>query len=327
MKAKLSARFILGLLTLSGAICSAQTYSIDWHTIDGGGGTSTGGGYSLSGTIGQPDAGSMSGGGYTLGGGFWGLDVPIAIFDNTSGSVNGGFGVTATTWLASKFLLKSQSYRLDSLSLLLNSQDSNGSAGPPCTVLLHIYSSDPVSGKPAADTGVVMNLSGLTNPIILVNGQQLVKWIPATPFTLVTNTAYWAVLSAEDGKRMAQLASFTMPTGDAGTFGQTRSTDSGATWPTPSLGDNFKMLIQGTAIPALPAVMIIATERVGVDLRLSFTSVVGASYDLQTRTNLSSGTWVSVPGTLTPGNGTTVQVTLTNAFNQPQQFFRIHATP
>ena len=35
----------------------AQSYQIDWFTIDGGGGTSTGGVYSVSGTIGQPDAG------------------------------------------------------------------------------------------------------------------------------------------------------------------------------------------------------------------------------------------------------------------------------
>ena len=50
-----------------------QTYSIDWQTIDGGGGTSTGGVYSVTGTIGQPDAGAMSGGNYTLQGGFWGV--------------------------------------------------------------------------------------------------------------------------------------------------------------------------------------------------------------------------------------------------------------
>ncbi len=50
---------------------NAQTYSIDWYTIDGGGGTSTGGVYSVSGTIGQSDAGHMSGGSYTLDGGFW----------------------------------------------------------------------------------------------------------------------------------------------------------------------------------------------------------------------------------------------------------------
>jgi hypothetical protein len=51
-----------------------QSYSIDWSTIDGGGGTSTGGVYFVSGTIGQPDAGpTMSGGNYSLDGGFWSL--------------------------------------------------------------------------------------------------------------------------------------------------------------------------------------------------------------------------------------------------------------
>ncbi len=49
-----------------------QTYTPDWWTVDGGGATfSTGGGYSLGGTAGQPDAGELTGGGYTLGGGFW----------------------------------------------------------------------------------------------------------------------------------------------------------------------------------------------------------------------------------------------------------------
>jgi hypothetical protein len=54
-------------------VAAAQSFAIDWHTIDGGGGTSAGGGYSLSGTIGQPDAGTMSGGGFSLAGGFWGI--------------------------------------------------------------------------------------------------------------------------------------------------------------------------------------------------------------------------------------------------------------
>lgn len=50
-----------------------QTYTLDWWTVDGGGATFTGGnGYTLNGTVGQPDAGVLSGGdGYTLGGGFW----------------------------------------------------------------------------------------------------------------------------------------------------------------------------------------------------------------------------------------------------------------
>src|SRR4026207_502216 len=61
-----------------GAIAqSGGPYTLNWFTIDGGGGTSTGGVYSLSGTIGQPDAGRLSGGAYTLEGGFWGIVLAI----------------------------------------------------------------------------------------------------------------------------------------------------------------------------------------------------------------------------------------------------------
>ena len=69
------------LSVLAGALllrvlANAQ-YAIDWFTIDGGGGTSSGGSFTLSGTIGQPDAGTLSGGNYTLQGGFWpGIVVP-----------------------------------------------------------------------------------------------------------------------------------------------------------------------------------------------------------------------------------------------------------
>jgi hypothetical protein len=63
----------LSLWSIAVFNASAQSYSIDWFTIDGGGGTSTGGVYSVSGTIGQPDAGHMSGGNFTIDGGFWGV--------------------------------------------------------------------------------------------------------------------------------------------------------------------------------------------------------------------------------------------------------------
>ena len=53
----------------------AQTgggYDLTWNTLDGGGGSSAGGSYQLTGTLGQPDAGSaLSGGVYSLSGGFW----------------------------------------------------------------------------------------------------------------------------------------------------------------------------------------------------------------------------------------------------------------
>ena len=56
----------------------AQSYSIDWYRVACGGGMSTGGVYSVSGTIGQPDAGvAMSGGNYTLQGGFWSIIAAV----------------------------------------------------------------------------------------------------------------------------------------------------------------------------------------------------------------------------------------------------------
>jgi hypothetical protein len=57
-------------------ISFAQSYTINWYKVAGGGGTSTSTGdvYSVSGTIGQPDAsGAMSGGQYSVTGGFWSL--------------------------------------------------------------------------------------------------------------------------------------------------------------------------------------------------------------------------------------------------------------
>ena len=52
----------------------AQNYSVDWYKVSGGGGTSTNGDFSVSGTIGQPDAGgALAGGNFSLTGGFWAL--------------------------------------------------------------------------------------------------------------------------------------------------------------------------------------------------------------------------------------------------------------
>jgi hypothetical protein len=63
----------LGLLFASLCLpARAQTYAINWWSIDAGGGTSTGGVYQVRGTIGQPDAGVMTNDTYVLQGGFWG---------------------------------------------------------------------------------------------------------------------------------------------------------------------------------------------------------------------------------------------------------------
>ena len=75
MKAKFSTALCFQLLASAFCLCAqAQSYSIDWYKVAGGGGTGTGGVYAVSGTIGQHDAGGpMTGGNYSLTGGFWAL--------------------------------------------------------------------------------------------------------------------------------------------------------------------------------------------------------------------------------------------------------------
>lgn len=64
--------FVALVLSLIAGEVRAQSYAIDWYKIAGGGGTSTGGVFSVSGTIGQPDAGGpMTGGNFSVTGGFW----------------------------------------------------------------------------------------------------------------------------------------------------------------------------------------------------------------------------------------------------------------
>lgn len=72
---KLLTTLTLALITGSAV---AQTYSLNWATIDGGGGKSTGGVFTVHGTIGQPDAGRpMTGGAFAVTGGFWALPVAV----------------------------------------------------------------------------------------------------------------------------------------------------------------------------------------------------------------------------------------------------------
>ena len=65
---------IIAVLLLP-VVANAQSYSINWYKVAGGGGmNSTGGTYQVSGTIGQHDAGGpLIGGGCQLTGGFWAL--------------------------------------------------------------------------------------------------------------------------------------------------------------------------------------------------------------------------------------------------------------
>lgn len=65
---------LLILTLMPGIQALAENYTVDWYKIAGGGGTSTGGVFSVVGTIGQADAGAtMTGSNFSVTGGFWSL--------------------------------------------------------------------------------------------------------------------------------------------------------------------------------------------------------------------------------------------------------------
>jgi hypothetical protein len=69
-------------MLLVGCFPLLAQYAVDWSTMDGGGCTSTGGAYSVSATIGQPDAGlKSSGGNYAVVGGFWSILAAVPSSD------------------------------------------------------------------------------------------------------------------------------------------------------------------------------------------------------------------------------------------------------
>jgi hypothetical protein len=81
--------FTLCVLTCLACVTSSRpadaSLSIPWWTIDGGGTTEVvGASLRLSGTIGQPDAGSASSGSLVLAGGFWmGGTLPMDVDEET----------------------------------------------------------------------------------------------------------------------------------------------------------------------------------------------------------------------------------------------------
>jgi hypothetical protein len=64
--------FMIGGMAVLVFAARGQSYTIDWFKVSGGGGASTGSIYSVSGTIGQQDAGQRSqAGNFSVVGGFW----------------------------------------------------------------------------------------------------------------------------------------------------------------------------------------------------------------------------------------------------------------
>jgi hypothetical protein len=99
-------RLIFPLL-LAAAAVHAQQFTIGWYKIAGGGGASSGGVYSVNGTIGQADAGAMSGEGYALEGGFWSVlaaeqtpsPPPLTLQETATNTLVISWPATAGNWV------------------------------------------------------------------------------------------------------------------------------------------------------------------------------------------------------------------------------------
>lgn len=79
-------------------------------------------------------------------------------------------------------------------------------------------------------------------------------------------------------------------------------------------------------------VRITAEERIVNDLRSTFTTILGHTYEIQVRPSLTSANWSTVSGTIPPppiaGTGGIVQATVPNAIGGPGSgFYRVHQLP
>jgi hypothetical protein len=127
-------RFFLVFTLLSAALlvpsarAQSTNYSISWYTIAGGGGTSSGGNYTVSGTIGQPATGTMSGGNYSLTGGFWSLIAVVQTPGAPPLNITRTGNQATVSWLApaSGFVLEqSQNLNTGSWSVSSTSLSTN----------------------------------------------------------------------------------------------------------------------------------------------------------------------------------------------------------
>lgn len=73
-------KVVIATMLLAVGICQADTFDLTWNTLADGGGTSTGAGFELNGTIGQADAGELSGGVFEMTGGFWAASTTSGAF-------------------------------------------------------------------------------------------------------------------------------------------------------------------------------------------------------------------------------------------------------
>lgn len=71
---------------------------------------------------------------------------------------------------------------------------------------------------------------------------------------------------------------------------------------------------------------VVAVDKIGNNLSIRFLSVLGTNYVVERVSNLTSGGWTTLPGTI-PGNGSVVEMIVTNALTPSRNFYRVRLAP
>lgn len=101
-------------MSLIAATAPAQTFELTWHATGSGGSASAAGNFTLTSTIGQPEAspaGALTSGTYSLTGGFWSILLPYC-----------------TVFIAADF---DQDCRVDAVDVSAFADCASGAAIPP----------------------------------------------------------------------------------------------------------------------------------------------------------------------------------------------------
>jgi hypothetical protein len=169
------------LLTLAAALLLPFTahaqFSIKSWTADGGGGTSSGGTYALTGTIGQPEVNTIAatGGGFTLAGGFWGAESSTTGGYATwaAANISGGQDASFAGDANGNGLPNGIEYIFESQAIL--SPELGALSAPvnvPSDVILHFsYSIDMENWEPRAkwENSILSILASPANDISVTN--------------------------------------------------------------------------------------------------------------------------------------------------------------
>jgi hypothetical protein len=132
------------LICALAAVLPAQgqtTYTIDRSVISAGGGTISGGAYTLSGTIGQVDSGNMAGGIYQLDGGFWSLNVLVQTLGSPALAISHSGSNVTIFWSSSVagFRLQTSAVVGPNANWQTVSGVANNSVSEPLSLGTHYY--------------------------------------------------------------------------------------------------------------------------------------------------------------------------------------------